>query len=604
MLLTRGTSGAYYARALQPLGPYPDTLVARLEHWATEAADRAFLAERDGSGGWRRLTFGDALVRTRALAQALLDRGLSAGRPLAILSGNSIDHALLALAACYAGIPYAPLASSYSLISRDFAALKMLMATLRPGLVFAADAPAYERALTAAVSDDTEVVSTGEPIVRRTTPLAELQATPPRSDVDDARARVTRDTIAKILFTSGSTGAPKGVINTHGMLAANQEQIRAVMPFFGEAPPVLCDWLPWNHTFGGNHNFGIVLNNGGTLHIDAGRPVPGEFDETIRNLREIATTAYLNVPKSFEMLLPALKADAGLRARFFSQLQILFYAAAGLRQQVADEFVTLAIEACGERIPWVTGLGSTESAPMAICTGGQMSMTSKIGVPVPGVELKAAPVGDKLEARLRGPNITPGYWHDEALTRAAFDEEGYYCMGDAIAFVDPADPLQGFVFQGRIAEDFKLSTGTWVRVGPLRARLLVVIGDLIQDVAITGHDRDWVGALLFPNLAAWRTRTGAAGDATVRHMIDETDIGAELQRRLAAFAEASPGSSTAIRRAAILETPPSLDAAEITDKGSLNQRAVLAARATVVEQLYGGPGEAVVIDVTQKGSDT
>ena len=620
MQLTPGRDGVFYARAPQALGAYPNAIVERLELWASRTPDRPFLVERQPEGGRRQLTFGAALSRTRTLAQALLDRHLSVDRPLAILSGNSIEHALMALAAMYAGVPYAPLAPSYSLISRDYSALRALMATLQPGLVFAADGPAFERAIEATVAPAVEVVSCVPLATRRTVSLAELEDTPARGTVDEARARVTPGTIAKVLFTSGSTGSPKGVINTQRMLCANQEQIRTVMPFLSEEPLVLSDWLPWNHTFGGNHNFGIVLYNGGTLHIDHGRPVPGAFDATVATLREVAATAYFNVPKGFEMLLPALKADAALRSTFFSRLQILFYAAAGLRQQIADEFVTLAIETCGERIPWVTGLGATESAPFAISTGAQMAMTSKIGVPVPGVELKVAPVGDRLEARLRGPNITPGYWRDEALTRAAFDDEGFYRMGDAIAFADPRDLLQGFVFQGRIAEDFKLSTGTWVRVGALRVKLLAALGDLVQDVAITGHDRDVVGALLFPNLAAWRARADAAGapralDATgaqhaapsttlVRHLFESGDIRAELEARLSAFTAANPGSSTAPGRVAILETAPSLDAAEITDKGSLNQRAVLAARRDIVDQLYGADGDALILDIPQKGSQT
>jgi feruloyl-CoA synthase len=331
--------------------------------------------------------------------------------------------------------------------------------------------------------------------------------------------------------------------------------------------------------------------------------VPGLFDETVRNLREIAPTAYFNVPKGFEMLLPVLRDDAAFRRHFFSRLQILFYAAAGLRQEVADAFVDLSTETLGARLPWVTGLGATESAPFALCTGAQQTLelkTSKIGVPVPGVELKAAPVGDRLEARLRGPNVTPGYWRDDALTAAAFDEDGYYRMGDAVALADPAEPLQGFVFQGRIAEDFKLSTGTWVWVGPIRARLLAALGDLAQDVVITGHDRDFVGALIFPNLRAWRALVGADDDLPVSALLRDPAIIADLRRRLEQYSADRPGSSTAIRRAIMLEQPPSLDAREITDKGSINQRAVLTRRAAIVDRLYGDAESAAVIEIVTK----
>ena len=603
MELERGNGGVLYARSPFPLGSYPARLTDALEAWAQRAGDRIFLAERGADGAWRRLTYADALNRTRQLAQALIDRRLSADRPVAILSGHGIEHALIALAAMYCGVPYAPLAPAYSLQSRDFSALRLLLDRLRPGLVFAKSGEAFGPALALAASAGAEVVTCSPPAASPATAFRALESRTPTADVDDAHACVTADTVAKILFTSGSTGHPKGVINTQRMLCANQEQLRTVMAFLADGPPVLCDWLPWNHTFGGNHNFGIALYNGGTLYLDHGRPVPGLFDETVRNLREIAPTAYFNVPKGFEMLLPVLRDDAAFRTHFFSRLQILFYAAAGLRQEVADAFVELSVDTLGERLPWVTGLGATESAPFALCTGAQMSpelKTSRIGVPVPGVELKVAPVGNRLEARLRGPNITPGYWRDDALTTAAFDEEGYYRMGDAIALADPADPLQGFVFEGRIAEDFKLSTGTWVWVGAIRAKLLAALGDLAQDVVITGPDRDFVGALVFPNLRAWRGRAGADDDLPVPALLGDRSIVADLRQRLEQFAADHPGSSTAVRRAIVLEQPPSLDGREITDKGSINQRAVLAGRADIVNQLYGGPGASAVIEIDVK----
>jgi feruloyl-CoA synthase len=435
-------------------------------------------------------------------------------------------------------------------------------------------------------SDVELVVSTSAPERLPATSFAELAQATVTSAVDAARDAVGPDTIAKVLFTSGSTGRPKGVINTQRMLCSNQEMIRSVLLFLGDAPPVLCDWSPWNHTAGGNHNFGIVLYNGGTLYIDEGKPTPALFAATLRNLREIPCTAHFAVPRLYEMLMPHLRSDPVLRETFFRDLKLLFYAAAGLGQKFWDELKELSIEACGEELLIMTGFGSTETAPFALTTGVEGAFAGMVGFPAPGLDLKLSPAGTKLEARVRGPSITPGYWHDEELTRQAFDEEGYYRLGDAMRFVDPQDPARGLVFDGRLAEDFKLSTGTWVSVGPLRSRILAAAAGYAQDVVVTGHDRDFVGALIVPNLSACRELAGLAPDASPRETLAHHRVLEHFERVFESLARESTGSSTFVARAILLEEPPSLDAREVTDKGSLNQKALLQHRSALVDELY------------------
>jgi len=602
----RPSDGTILMRSPHQLPAYPRTLTERLVHWANIAPDRIFLAQRDAAGAWRRMSYAQTLAAVRALAAALLARGLGAERPVAILSGNDIEHALLALAAMHVGIPYAPISVPYSLLSQDFGKLKSIIEILSPGLVFANNGTAFARAIAAALPRDVEVaVTANAPADRATTSFAALLQTPPAAAVDGAHARVKPDQAAKILFTSGSTGRPKGVENTHRMLAANQAMIRAAMAFVGEEPPILIDWLPWNHTFGSNHNFGLVLDNGGSLYIDEGKPLPGLIEATVRNLREIAPTIYFNVPKGFEMLLPYLAADGALRDTFFSRLKVLFYAGAGLAQHVLDGFQELAAKTTGERILFMSSLGSTETAPAALSCNWQSEHAGNIGVPLPGVTLKLIPREGKLEARLRGDNIMPGYWRAPELTADAFDEEGFYKIGDALKFADPADPAKGMLFDGRLAEDFKLATGTWVSVGPLRAAFIAHCAPLVRDVVLAGAERDEVTALIFPDVDACRaTAADLAGDAPVPHVLGDPRVRAAFVRKLGGFAAASTGTSSRIVRAVLLAGPASLDIGEMTDKGSINQRAVLAHRAAIVEALYADPPPPEIIVAKEPNKQT
>lgn len=593
--IERRDDGAIYLRPKRQLTDYPTRITDRLHHWADAAPDRVFMAERAGAG-WRRLTYAELLRATRHIASALLSRRLSAERPVVILSGNAIDHALVAFGALYAGVPFCPVSPAYSLVSKDFGKLAYLMKLLTPGLVFADDAAKFSAALAATVPDDAEIVaSRGGLPGRDVTRLSDLLATPEHERLDAAHDAIGPGTIAKFLLTSGSTGNPKAVINTQAMLCANQVMLRETLAFLKDEPPVIVDWLPWNHTFGGNHNFGLTLYNGGSMYLDAGKPVPGGIEETVRNLREISPTVYFNVPKGYEQLLPYLRDDASLRGKFFARLHAMFFSGAALSPHIWNGLDELAVAETGFRVPMLTGLGATETAPFFMSVKPSTSRSGHVGLPVSGNEAKLVPNNGKLEVRARGPNVTPGYWRQPELTRAAFDEEGFYKFGDALKPIDPDDLHAGFDFDGRIAEDFKLASGTWVSVGPLRARVIAACAPLLRDVVIAGINRDEVAAILIPDPDGCRLINPdlAADDAAT--VAADPGIRAALRERLQRLLAAATGSSTRIARAMLLDAPLSIDRGEVTDKGSINQRAVLEHRAGLIEELYAEPPSPRVI---------
>jgi feruloyl-CoA synthase len=595
----RRADGTLYLTSGRTLPVYPDKLTDRLIHWANTAPDRVFMADRAPDGAWRKLTYAQALEQVRRIGAALLRRNLSAERPIAILSGNDLEHALLGLGANHVGIPYAPISPAYSLISTDFGKLRHIINLLTPGLIFTSDGALYARACEGVVPPDVEIVVARNPLKRATTRFGDLDAAPEAADA--AHAQVTPDTIAKFLFTSGSTGNPKGVINTQRMWCANQAMINTALQFFADEPPVIVDWAPWHHTAGGNHNVGLVLSNGGTMYIDSGKPLPGAIEETVRNLREIAPTWYFTVPKGYEALLPFFRADAALRENFFSRLKVLWFAGAGLAQHVFDEWKDMAHRTCGEQILFLTGLGSTETAPYAFGRMWDTENATNIGLPPPGLTVKLVPREDRYEARLKGPSITPGYWREPQLTAEAYDEDGFYKLGDALRFDDPSTPEKGLLFEGRIAEDFKLATGTWVNVGPLRVAVIAHFAPYVRDVVIAGADRDFIAMLVFPELEACRRLAPDLKDATPAALVRHESVRREFSFLLDSFARAATGSSNRVARAVLLDAPPSLDVGEATDKGSINQRMVLRHRAALVDALYAEKPSSRVIAIG-KGS--
>jgi feruloyl-CoA synthase len=592
--IERQNDGTILLRSPEPLGTYKTRYTEPLEQWAAAAPDRIYLAQRTAEGEWRSVTYAQALDQVRCLAQALIDRGLSEERPLMILSGNSIEHALLGLAAMHIGVPYSPISVGFSLLSQDHAKLRHAYDLLTPGLVFADNGDLFQRAIQAVVGDDVEVAVAGAPFEGRTlTAFSDLASTTPNESVDTSAGNVTGDSIAKILFTSGSTAMPKGVINSHRMLCANQQMTAQAFPFLTDEPPVMLDWLPWNHTFGGNFVFGMGLFNGASGYIDDGKPLPGEVEKTVRNIKDVRPTLYHSVPRGYELLLPYLREDAELRDAFFGRMKYMLYAAASLPQQVWAELRQMGIDTTGERIFTTEAIGSTETSPLAVTCNWDADEPGILGLPIPGQALKLVPSGSKLEVRLKGPNVTPGYWRQPELTANGFDQDGWYCIGDAMRLADPDDVNRGLRFDGRIAEDFKLLTGVWVNVGPLRATANGHLSPLVRDCAVTGSNRDDIGLLIFPEIALCREVAGLDDSLSDADVVAHPAVQAEFQKRLDLIATEGNSSSNRIVRAMVIAEP--LADVEVTDKNTLSYNLVLERRAADVEELYMEPPTARVL---------
>lgn len=589
----RRVDGSIVIEQAEPLGDWGRALPDRLVHWAAKDPDRIFLARRDHGGDWRHLSYGQVLAAVRRIGSGLLAHGLTRERPLLILSENSLEHACFGLAAQYIGVPYAPVSPAYSVMSKDHNKLKGIVETLKPGMIFAQDGTRFATAIAAIRRPGMDVVLVeNTKAVGGAIPVEGFGNGVDTSAAEAAFALLGRDTVAKFLFTSGSTGSPKAVINTQKMLMSNMAMVADCFRFLADHPPVIVDWAPWNHTASGNKVFNLTLYHGGTFYVDDGKPAAALIGETIRNLKEISPTWYFNVPTGWDMLVRAFEADEDLCRSFFARLDMMMYAGAGMAQHTWDALLGLSRRYAGREVLLTSGLGSTETTPFALQCTKQFAASGNIGVPARGISLKLVPSGGKLEARLKGPSVTPGYFGDPVKTAEAFDDEGYYLLGDALRPADPDDFSQGFFFDGRVAENFKLRTGTWVAVGALRAAVLNHFGVVLRDAVITGEDQDSLGALLFLNEAPLRDRFG--GDETFAALLLRDDVRAWFGAKLTDFSAAATGSATRITRLILLADPPDLDKGEVTDKGSINQRAVLNARAGLVAALYADAPEVIL----------
>ncbi|MBE0581473.1 feruloyl-CoA synthase [Devosia sp.] len=595
--------GTTILRSVETLGAYPRAIVDALEAWAIKTPDTVLIADREGEG-WRKLTFAQVFERIQPLGQALLDAGLSPERPLMIISGNEIEHFLLGMAAIWVGIPYAPISPAYSLVSTDYGKLKHIAGLLTPGMVYASDGARFAPAIEATFASDIPLIVRSNPPpsgrpVRLFDDLLKTMVTPAVAAAHDA---ITADTVAKVLFTSGSTGLPKGVITTNRMMACNQQMIRTALAFLEDEPPVLLDWMPWNHVAGGSHNTGIAIYNGGSFYIDDGQPTPARIGRTLENLRHVQPTFFTNVPKAYEFLVAAFDDHPEARRNLFARLKLLQYAGAGLSQHVFDGLDHAARAETGERILIITGYGSTETAPFAFTTTWPVEAAGHIGLPAAGMTVKLVPNGDKTELRLKGPNVTPGYWRDAEKTAEAFDEEGFYKIGDAVRYADPDDLSKGLVFDGRVTEDFKLSTGTWVNFSAVRASVIGACAPLIRDVVLTGLDHNFIGAMIIPDLDACARLAGLPPGSEAQAIVDHPAVREKFAGNLAALAEKSTGSSNHVARALLMAAAPDIDKGEITDKGSINQRAVRTHRADLVAALHSdAPGPDIFI-LNRKGA--
>lgn len=579
------------------LSPYPDKINERLVHWATTTPERVWMADRQGRGAWRKVTYAHALDSVRRIGQFLLNRGLSVERPLLILSENSIEHALMALGAQHVGVASAAIAPAYA-TSNDLGKLNHIRDQITPGLVFAEDAVPCSRALAEIFDDGTPFVAVGDLPAGRTNcfRFADVLKTEPTDAVDRAFAAVGPDTVAKFLFTSGTTGSPKAVIQTQRMLCSNQEMVADCYAFFRDEPPIVVDWAPWNHTASGNKVFNLVIYNGGTYYIDRGKPTAALIGQTLDNIRDVSPTWYFNVPVGYEMLIQAMREDEELRRSFFREIKVLMYAGAGMAQHTCEALLAMCESTLGHQVPLGTGFGSTETAPFATYCTDQQDRPGNIGIPAQGVTLKLVPIENKYELRLKGPNVTPGYWRNAKLTVEAFDDEGFYRIGDTVKLVVPGDPRAGFYFGGRITENFKLQTGTWVGVGQLRAQLVNQFVGLIRDAVITGENRAELGALLLPFMPALRELVPGSHNLSDAEIMDHPNVRAKIAVKVAEHQRQTTGSSTSVMRVLIMREPLRFEKGEVTDKGSVNQRAVLANRKDLVEELYADTNAVITAD--------